>query len=588
MASDKLEYVLSLKDFMTDKIKGVQSSVGNLDSSMGNLEGTIKKVGAAIAAAFTINKIIDFGKSVIDAGSKVEDATTGLTTLLGDSAKAAQVVHNTMQDATKTPFAFEGLLSANQQIIASGVNAEKAREDVLNLANAVAASGKGNEEFERMAANLAQISTVGQATAMDIKQFGMAGINVYKVLADYTKQPISKVKEMSISYDMLTAALKKAHDEGGIYYNGLENMQKNTSVQISNLGDTIFSTMVDIYEKMKPLINFVLAGISQMLQGISDFVNNMDLSGIAEKMITVFQNIYNYLKPVFDALGRFFEGLFNIIGSVVERISDMTTETNGAAAGIRDAIVAIIDMFTRLLEPIGNFFSTMFDGIDRVWASLSQFSEQGGTLLDWIGDALIWCINLLSGFFDTMFTFIANVIDVAHTIYVVLEKLGIIWALKQAFINVWNVLSWIGNKLLWVYENVIKPVTDKIAQAYHYVKDLLGIKEVAITTTEKKAKEKEEKKMPEWLEDLKKMGDMKFTPASLPDIGSMRTSGGGKSDAAKVTGSKSTTINIQIGKLIEQFKIQTTNINEGAGQVKEKIAQALLSAINDSQIVAGI
>jgi hypothetical protein len=58
--------------------------------------------------------------------------------------------------------------------------------------------------------------------------------------------------------------------------------------------------------------------------------------------------------------------------------------------------------------------------------------------------------------------------------------------------------------------------------------------------------------------------------------------------AAKATGTKVTTINISIGKLIEQFKIQTTNMTEGTGKVREMVAETLLSALNDSQITAGI
>lgn len=57
---------------------------------------------------------------------------------------------------------------------------------------------------------------------------------------------------------------------------------------------------------------------------------------------------------------------------------------------------------------------------------------------------------------------------------------------------------------------------------------------------------------------------------------------------SKAVGSKSVTINISIGKLIESFKVQTTNIGEGASKIKEKVAESLLSAINDSQVVAGI
>jgi hypothetical protein len=41
-------------------------------------------------------------------------------------------------------------------------------------------------------------------------------------------------------------------------------------------------------------------------------------------------------------------------------------------------------------------------------------------------------------------------------------------------------------------------------------------------------------------------------------------------------------------ELIEEFKVQTTTVGEGASKIKEKVAESLLSAINDSQVVAGI
>jgi hypothetical protein len=54
------------------------------------------------------------------------------------------------------------------------------------------------------------------------------------------------------------------------------------------------------------------------------------------------------------------------------------------------------------------------------------------------------------------------------------------------------------------------------------------------------------------------------------------------------SGTKSVNIHISIGKLIETFKVSATNIQESTGKVKELVAQTLLSAVNDSQIVAGI
>lgn len=61
----------------------------------------------------------------------------------------------------------------------------------------------------------------------------------------------------------------------------------------------------------------------------------------------------------------------------------------------------------------------------------------------------------------------------------------------------------------------------------------------------------------------------------------------GKSIAPKgQTSAKATTINIQIGKLIETFKISTTNMQESTSKIKEMVASTLTDALNDSQIIA--
>lgn len=54
------------------------------------------------------------------------------------------------------------------------------------------------------------------------------------------------------------------------------------------------------------------------------------------------------------------------------------------------------------------------------------------------------------------------------------------------------------------------------------------------------------------------------------------------------TGQKSVTINISINKLIETFKISTTNLHESTSKIQEAVANTLLSAINDSSIHASV
>ena len=62
-----------------------------------------------------------------------------------------------------------------------------------------------------------------------------------------------------------------------------------------------------------------------------------------------------------------------------------------------------------------------------------------------------------------------------------------------------------------------------------------------------------------------------------------------KDIAAKgATGQKITTINIRIDKMIEKFNISTTNLQDATSKIQEKVAEALLGAVRDSQLKAGI
>ena len=121
-----------------------------------------------------------------------------------------------------------------------------------------------------MTYNLQQIRNVGEATAIDIRQFGYAGVDIYQMLADSMGKTTTQIKGMTITYDMLSNALKSAHEAGGLYESGLEKMAANTSVQISNLGDAMFQLKVKMFDDLKPAIDSVIATGKDMIAGLRD------------------------------------------------------------------------------------------------------------------------------------------------------------------------------------------------------------------------------------------------------------------------------------------------------------------------------
>lgn len=374
-----VEYVLNMRGNLPAGLDNANSSAKRLNNTMDSVKGSVMSLGAAMGVTFGVAGIGMFISKVVQAGSVVENATIGLTTLLKDQVEAAQVIKNTMEDATKTPFSFEGLLAANKALISADVSAKQARTDVLNLANAIAATGGGNDELQRMVVNLQQIKNTGVATALDIKQFAYAGVNVYKVLE---AAGVKTGEGIKITYEQLTKALDKAHQQGGIYFNGLENMAQSTSVKISNIGDALFQTFNDIFVEVKPLIDEVLNGV---LDGISAIKNNIkpikdfivgiksDTEGWMVYVNELKDLIINYIWPYFQNIFVTTTGIARDIWQFVQHstiLKDQFKWIMEFAKAVFQVINFIVDAVKMIWEygvkPIANAIENVYRWIQGI------------------------------------------------------------------------------------------------------------------------------------------------------------------------------------------------------------------------------
>ena len=223
-----------MKDFASSTDKASGKSLASAITQGTVMAGIFSKLGSAALSAAE-----GFISSGIEYNAQIEKYTTGFTNMLGSAEAAQQVMSQIQEDAAKTPFDVESLTKANQYLISAGENASYARNTIMALGDAVSATGGGNDELNRMAQNLQQIANTGKATAVDIKQFAYAGIDVYGILADYTGKSTAEVQNMTISYDLLTQALQAASEEGGRYYNSMDTQSQTMNGRVSTLQDNV-------------------------------------------------------------------------------------------------------------------------------------------------------------------------------------------------------------------------------------------------------------------------------------------------------------------------------------------------------------
>lgn len=280
------------------------------ETSSDKISGATIALGELMAEV--VKKGVELTKQAAELGieynASMETYTAAFSTLLGSTEEAEAAIASIRELSKGIPtFSTAGLTKATQMLVATGVDAETATEDVKALANAVAASGGGNPELERMAQNLQQIGNAGKATKMDIRQFAYAGINVTRLLADYTGKTTEEVENMTVTYELLTGALKYAAEEGGAYFGGLEAQADTYNGQISALKKNVeeglgyaFSGLTDKLEStVLPKLNEFFSDTDN----IDGLINLIEDFGVAAASFATATKFTEFVKDNKTAVG---------------------------------------------------------------------------------------------------------------------------------------------------------------------------------------------------------------------------------------------------------------------------------------------
>ena len=317
--------------------KGFESGLNKISSTgvaIGNLMAdVIRQVAQTIS---------DVAKMGVEYNAQIETYQTALTTLTGSAEKANKIIEQVKKDAASTPFEVASLVKGNQLLISAGLSAEQARDDILALGNAISATGGGEEELSRMVINLQQIKNVGKASALDIKQFAYAGIDVYGLLADYTGKTREEVTDLDISYEDLTGALKFASQEGGKYFNAMEKQSKTFNGQLSNLKDNF---MAFLGEVTIPLFTFLKDEVLPIINGILDGTLGID-EGINKLTETFLNGVMSMVNSLIENLPKFLEMGMNILLNLIQGITKKLPDL------IPMMVKVIMDMVNILLDNI--------------------------------------------------------------------------------------------------------------------------------------------------------------------------------------------------------------------------------------------
>ena len=241
--------VKRLKDELT-RYRDEQTQVVGSNT---NMAASFRKTLAAIGGTAMLKKFVG---DVIRVRGEFQQLNVSFTTLLQSKEKADILMAQMIKTAATTPFSLMEVATGARQLIAYGFQAEEVNETLIRLGNI--ASGLGLP-LERLSYLYGTTMTQGRLYARDLMQFTTSGIPMLQGLADMFGVTTEEVNKMvsagKIGFPEVKKVIENMTNEGGKFYNLMQEQSKTITGKISNLGDAWQTTLNKIGESQDGVIN---------------------------------------------------------------------------------------------------------------------------------------------------------------------------------------------------------------------------------------------------------------------------------------------------------------------------------------------
>lgn len=222
------------------------------------------KAAAAFGAGFTAKELI---QNIIQVRGEFQQLEVAFTTMLGSSEKANVLMAQLTETAAKTPFDLQGVANGARQLLAYGTSAEDVNETLIRLGNIAAGLSQPLGDLVYL---YGTTMTQCRLYTQDLNQFTGRGIPMIKELAKEFGVAESEIRGMveagMIGFPEVQKVIQNLTNEGGMFFNLMQEQSKTITGQISNIGDSFSMMLNEIGKANEGIINDALSSVSYLIE----------------------------------------------------------------------------------------------------------------------------------------------------------------------------------------------------------------------------------------------------------------------------------------------------------------------------------
>ena len=340
----------------------VQAQGGVVDRvfhSMGRSAKASLQVAATAAAATTVG-VAALGKNTLSTGlaynAMQQNANAALKTMLGSQKAVNEQMEKLGKLAQNSPFSKATFISAQQQLIAFGVEVEKVIPLLDAMQNAVAASGGGSQQLADLAFVVAQIKAAGKITGQDLIQLGQRGINAAEIIGKAFGKSSAEVKAM-ISKNQIDA------DQA------IDALTKGMMEKFGGATDAIKKQWSGAADRIKAANRDIGADIGKMFIDPTGGGRAVEWGNKLADVLRTFQkrlreaqgDIEDFLSPAFKNISKGLDAANNALkkfdaaraGAQLEKLTSYTPLIGGTTAALMTFALQPIPVIGQLASAMG-------------------------------------------------------------------------------------------------------------------------------------------------------------------------------------------------------------------------------------------
>ena len=237
MADQKLQFILSAKDYATKEFSKMSSSFQKMVFDMEKATSASRYFAVGLAGIGT--GILAVGGFALKAADDLEQMEIAFETMLGSEEKAKQLTTDLINFAKKTPFELSGLQQTTKQLLAYGFAQDEIIPTLTALGNISA--GVGMDKLPNLTLAFGQVKAATRLTGMELRQFSEAGVPLLDELAKQFGKTAGEIQDMisrgEVGFPAVEQALKSLSGEGGRFNNLMAKQATTFSGLVSNLRD---------------------------------------------------------------------------------------------------------------------------------------------------------------------------------------------------------------------------------------------------------------------------------------------------------------------------------------------------------------